>query len=126
MFKGYHFISRSLLSGGLAIFFIVFLISGCRTVSTVQSESETRKEAQEALAAVAGALSGKTLNEEDLRHLEKQIREDKEAQTAIQAITESVGGKPPIVKYCPITGQRYASYMEECPEHHVPLKVVDQ
>ncbi len=116
----------SLFSRVLIFVCVVLLISGCRTVSPAQSEGETREEAQEALSAIAGALSGKPLSEEDFRNLEKQIREDEEAQTAIQAITGSIGGGAPIVKYCPITGQRYAPHMEICPEHQVPLKIVEE
>ena len=94
-------------------------------MSPVQSREETGKDVTEALSAVAGALSGKVLDKDDLRNLEKQIRTDEDAQTAIQAITESVGGKVPIVKYCPITGRRYAAHMEYCPEHNVKLKIVE-
>ena len=94
-------------------------------MSPVQSREETGEDAKQAFSAVAGALSGKFLDEDDLRNLEKQIRTDEDAQTAIQAITESVGGKVPIVKYCPITGRRYAAHMEYCPEHNVKLKIVE-
>ena len=94
-------------------------------MSPVQSQEETEEDVQEALSAVAGALSGKPLDEDDLRNLEKQIRTDEEAQTAIQAITGSVGGKVPVVKYCPITGKRYAAHMEYCPEHNVKLEIVE-
>jgi len=65
------------------------------------------------------------LNEEELRDLKKQIRTDKEAQTAIQAITESVGGNQ-TVKYCPVTGRRYAAHIEICPEHQVKLEIVGE
>ncbi len=108
----------------IAVVCIGLFLTGCQTVSTVKSNREAREEAQEALSAVAGALSGRSLTDEELKGLEKQIREDEEAQTAIQAITESVGGQAPIVKYCPVTGKRYASHMEICPEHHVSLEIV--
>ena len=91
---------------------------------SVQSQEETGEDVQNALSAVAGALSGKTLDEEDLRSLEKQIRTDEDAQTAIRAISESVGGQAPVVKYCPVTGKRYAAHMEFCPEHNVKLEIV--
>ncbi|MCK5180718.1 MAG: hypothetical protein KAR32_14395 [Candidatus Omnitrophica bacterium] len=110
---------------GLTVFIIMILLSGCRTAPSVQGEGETGQDVQEALSAVAGALSGKKLSEEDLKNLEKQIRTDEEAQTAIQAITGSVGGQAPVVKYCPITGERYAAHMEYCPEHNVKLEIVE-
>ncbi len=109
---------------GSVTFFIVLFLAGCQTASPVQSRQETGKDVQEALSAVAGALSGRPLSEEELHDLEKQIRTDEEAQTAIQVITESVGGTP-AVKYCPVTGRRYAPHLEVCPEHGVELKEVD-
>lgn len=108
----------------LAVLLIVF-VAGCATSSAVKSERESVEETKEALSAVAGALSGKDLDEEDLRDLEQQIRTDEDAQTAIQAITDSVGGKAPVVKYCPVTGRRYAAHLETCPEHNVKLEIVE-
>ncbi len=124
-FKSFSLVVRSLGFNALAVLFIVFFFSGCKTLSPAKSDAETRKEAREALSVVAGAISGKTLSDEDLRNLEKQIREDEGAQSAIQAITESVGGKAAVVKYCPVTGKRYAPHMEICPEHHILLEVVN-
>jgi hypothetical protein len=112
-------------SASLVVFLTAVLLSGCKTVQPAQGQKETPTEVQEALSAVAQAVSGKTLDEKDLKALEKQIRDDKQAQSAIEAITGSVGGKAPIVKYCPITGKRYSADMEMCPEHKVPLKVVE-
>ncbi|HQP11008.1 MAG TPA: hypothetical protein PKV41_06465 [Candidatus Omnitrophota bacterium] len=125
MTKYYHFNKRSFVPRFMVFFCVVLILSGCRTIAPVgQGRNETSQEAQEALSAVAGAISGKPLSDEDLRNLEKQIREDEEAQTAVQAITQSVGGKAPVVKYCPIDGKRYAPHMEICPEHQVPLETV--
>ena len=110
----------------LTIFLTALFVSGCQTASPVHSSTEAREDATGALSAVAGAISGKPLSQEDLRHLEKQIQTDEEAQTAVRAITESVGGKAAAVKYCPVNGERYAPQFEVCPVHHVPLKIVDQ
>ena len=110
----------------LGILVIICVVAGCRTIPAARSEGETDREAQEALTAVAGAVAGKPLSQEEIRQLEKQLREDKEAQSAVQAITGSMSASTPVVKYCPITGKRYAPHMEFCPEHNVPLKVVDQ
>lgn len=118
-------IVQSRVFSGLITFLIIFVLSGCQTTSPMQSREETGKDVQEALSAVAGALSGKSLSKEEIRDLEKQIRTDEGAQTAIQAITEAVGGTP-VVKYCPITGQRYAPHFEVCPEHGVELKRVGE
>ena len=115
---------RPRIVGIIVILMAGFFLSGCQTTKQVQAPQESREDVEKILSTVAGALSGKTLSEEELHNLEKQIRTDKEAQTAVQQITDSVGGKAPIVKYCPVTGQRYAGHLKICPEHRVPLEVV--
>jgi len=107
----------------LVTFLVLFLL-GCQTTSQVKNSKEDAKDVREAISTVVGALSGKPLSEEDLNSLEKQVQTDKEAQSAIQAIADSVGGKATHVKYCPVTGKRYASNLEICPEHQVQLEVV--
>ena len=97
---------------------------GCQTIQQTQNSKENTEDAGEILSAVAGALSGKTLSEEEIRNLKKQIQTDKDAQSAIQVITDSVGGKTLQVKYCPVTGKRYASHIEICPEHQIKLEIV--
>ena len=103
---------------------LALLLVGCQTTLQVQRSKEKNENVEGALSAVAGALSGKALSKEEVRNLEKQIQTDEDAQTAIEAITDSVGGKDPRVKYCPVTGKRYAPYLEICPEHKVKLEVV--
>lgn len=126
LFRHFVFMSSKTVRNFL-VFFIVLLLSGCKTVSPVhvQSQEESDKEVKEALTAVAGAISGRPLDEKELQELEKQIRTDEKAQTAVQAITDSMGGKTPVVKYCPIDGRRYAPHMEYCPIHNVKLEVVE-
>jgi hypothetical protein len=114
-----------MLYPAVTLFLIATTLSGCQTAAPIKAESETNQDVQEALTAVAGAMRGRKLSEEEKRNLERQIRSDTEAQSAIQAISESVSGKSVKVKYCPITGKRYAPNLEECPEHHVPLETVD-
>jgi len=111
------------LKYSLVVLLALFLL-GCQTTSQVQHSKENTEDVREVLSAVAGALSGKKLSKEEIRNLEKQIRTDKEAQSAIQVITDSVGGKILQVKYCPVTGKRYASHIEICPEHQIQLEVV--
>ncbi len=103
---------------------IILFLSGCQTATSAKSQNETNEDVSEALSAVAGALSGKQLSKEEIQNLEEQIRTDEEAQTAIKAITDSVG-KTSAVKYCPVTGRRYAVHLEVCPEHQVQLEIVD-
>lgn len=113
------------LSGHKACLILALLLAGCQTASPKQQvQGESREEVQEALTAVAGALSGKQLSQEELSDLEHQIRTDAQAQSAIQAITDSVGGATPVVKFCPVTGRRYAAHLQRCPVHDVLLEVV--
>ncbi len=103
---------------------LAFFLFGCQTTYQVQDSKGDEENISEILSAVSGALSGKQLSAEELRNLEKQIRTDEDAQTAVQAITDSIGGKALQVKYCPVTGKRYASHLEICPEHQVSLEIV--
>jgi len=110
----------------LCVTLMIVLVSGCAsTASRVQAPQEPREDVQEALSAVAGALRGKPLTKEEIKGLEKQLKTDVEAQTAVQAITQSVGGNQPSVKYCPLDGKRYAPNLLTCPEHNVELEFVD-
>jgi len=120
---GFFTFLGSWVPGVLVTIFVIFFLSGCQTASSVQNQGETREDVQEALSAVTGAISGKSLSKEELRNLEKQIRADKDAQTAVRAITGSVGGTS-TVKYCPVTGRRYAAHLKICPEHGVELREV--
>jgi hypothetical protein len=103
----------------------VLMQGGCRTTAPIKHESESNEDVQEALTAVAGALSGREFSEEEKRNLQEQIRTDPDAQSAVQAIGGAVSGKDVKVKYCPVGGERYAPHLETCPVHHVPLEMVD-
>ena len=70
-------------------------------------------------------MSGRELSEEEKRNLQEQMRTDKDAQSAVQAISGSVSGKNVKVKYCPVGGERYAPHIETCPVHGVRLELVD-
>ncbi len=102
---------------------IIFL-TGCQTMAQPKAENESRRDVKEALGTIAEAISGKQLNEKELKDLSKDLRTNKEAQSAIQSITNSMNKKAVIVKYCPITGKRYAPRVIMCPEHHVKLKIL--
>jgi len=104
---------------------LVIFLFGCQTTSRDQNSKKNTEDVREVLSTVVGALSGRSLSEDELRNLENQIQSDEEAQSAIQAIADSVGGKATHVKYCPVTGRRYASHLEVCPEHQVKLEVVN-
>ena len=113
----------------IVLLLISIFICGCQTVKTDPSLEgkvfESRDDQESALLAVVGAVSDKELSEKDLRKLLKDIKNDEEAQSAINAVADSIGNKQPRIKYCPVTGKRYSSSIITCPEHNVELKWVE-
>ena len=103
----------------------ILFLTGCQTMSQPKSENESRKDVKEALGTIAEAISGKELSEKELKNLSKDLRTNKEAQSAIQSITNSMNKKSAIIKYCPLTGRRYAPRVMICPEHNVELKILE-
>ncbi len=78
-----------------------------------------------AASAVLGAVSGQDVTEQDLKNLAQQVQKDKEAQSAVESISGVFDPSRPKIKYCPVCGKRYRFTFEECPVHHVPLKILD-
>lgn len=72
-----------------------------------------------------GAVSGQDVTEQDLKNLAQQVQKDKEAQSAVESISGAFDPSRPKIKYCPVCGKRYRFTFEECPVHHVPLKILD-
>ena len=109
---------------------LILFFCGCQTMNSGHpldnSVSESRDEEESAFLAVVGAVTEKKLSEGDLHSLAKELRNDKEAQSAIKKITNSVSNKNIRVKYCPLTGKRYAPNILICPEHGVELKWVEE
>ncbi len=94
--------------------------------STNESQSQEKKsEVTSAIKSVVQSLSQEEMSPEDLKGLTKQIREDKETQTAVQSISEAMQGGQDFVKYCPIDGQRFHSKFETCPTHNVLLQAIE-
>ena len=112
----------------LRIFFVLTLMSmsGCQTVHSLKtSPANNEEEARQSLRSVAGAIRGKPLTDEEVKVLSRELKNDPQARSAVEAITGSMSQKQQAVKYCPVDGKRYASYLKECPQHHVPLKEPD-
>ncbi len=105
--------------------FIVLFLTGCQTVKPSQKTAESAGDVQKALTSVAGAISGQDMDKEDLKNLNRQLRSDEKARSAVKTLTDSLGGQPVQIKYCPLTGKRYASTIEFCPEHGVKLEFVE-
>lgn len=113
------------------LFLILFVVlaCGCHTIRTEPSldrkASESRDDQESALLAVVGAVSDKELSEKDLRKLLKDIKNDEEAQSAINVVADSISNQQKQIKYCPVTGKRYSASINTCPEHNVELKWVE-
>jgi hypothetical protein len=108
------------------------LISGCATTGQKTSAKsvngsqslETTNDVQSALQSVAGSLTGQEVSQEDLKKFSEQIQGDKEAKTAVKAVTNAMSGQR-CVKYCPVTGKRFSCRLKYCPEHGVLLKKIE-
>lgn len=98
--------------------------AGCTTTQNSAKNIESQQDVEKALRSMAGAVSGKNLTEEEFSNLTKQIRNDKQAQEAVGAITSSLEGSQ-VILYCPTDGKRYSSNFKTCPEHGVQLKEVE-
>jgi len=115
---------RELKSYFFLVIILVVFCSGCQSVSPPKSQTENYEQMQDAIGSIAEAVSGRELSEEEKQNLQKQIRTDPDAQSAIEEIKDSISGRPVQVKYCPVTGRRYASQMLVCPIHEVELREV--
>jgi len=104
------------------ILVLMLFLTGCQTLRQPKAKMESREDVQSALETITEALSGRQLSEEELNNLARDLKTDKEAQSAIQSITNSMSGKKVNIKYCPVTGKRYAPSLVNCPEHGVALK----
>ncbi|HBG61502.1 MAG: hypothetical protein A2Y03_06040 [Omnitrophica WOR_2 bacterium GWF2_38_59] len=113
----------------LFLILIAVFLCGCQTIkqdtSLGQTAHESRDDQESALLAVVGAVSDKELSEKDLRNLVKDIKNDEEARSAINVVADSISNKQLRVKYCPVTGKRYAASLSICPVHNVELKWVE-
>ena len=102
---------------------LIFVFCGCQTLSQ-QQKPQLQKQAQQDLKSVAGSLSNKPLTEEEWKKLQDQVKNNPEAQTAVQSVTDSLQNKKVIIKYCPVDGKRFSSHLTICPEHHVLLEIL--
>ena len=111
----------------------MFIMGGCATGAhqrisdkNRQAQTETPQDVVSALEKVAGSLSGKELNEKEIKNLSTDIRANKETQSALQSITSALGQERFGVKYCPVDGKHFSSRVMVCPEHNVKLKEVEE
>lgn len=112
-------------------FFVLFMsiifFSGCQTMKPQGNVQESRKEQEQSIKSVVGAISGKSLSDEDFNKLKRDISSDPQARSAIESISGSMrSGGAQVVKYCPVDGERYAAHLRVCPEHNVILEVLEE
>lgn len=111
---------------GALIFFLACVLSSCQTVSSSKKSQATKVSGDEAISSIAEVWAGKHLTREEIEGLKKQLKTDKEARSAIEAITGSVTAKRGGIKYCPVDGEHYAPHVEVCPVHKIKLKAVEE
>ena len=85
--------------------FIVFFLTGCATTSPKKSSDQSQ--------------------ETTLQNLAVQMQKNPEAQSAVESVSQTLKGQNVNIKYCPVDGKRFSAAMEQCPEHHVPLKLLE-
>ncbi|MBF0478472.1 MAG: hypothetical protein HQL26_03215 [Candidatus Omnitrophica bacterium] len=102
---------------------IVFCLCGCATTGKPVSPLNNVHASEKDLTAVASAVAGKPVSAQEMRNLEKNLRTNPEAQSAVKEVADSFNGEVK-VKYCPVDGKRYAPNIQECPLHHVKLEWV--
>jgi len=77
------------------------------------------------LQDVVEAVSGEEITEQDLRDFVHKARNDEETRSAVEAVSGAMTGEI-VIKYCPVDGKRYSSKILECPDHKVPLEIVEE
>jgi hypothetical protein len=100
------------------------MVFGCQTAPARKTSHarESSKEMLNAVGEVAGVLAGQELTDEQKKKLVRDIQKDKDAQSALRAISGAMDIKQTAVKYCPVDGKRYSHDLQICPEHKVKLQ----
>ena len=108
--------------------FILFFFCGCAAVSSQHKSSSagTDQDAVSAVKSLANSLSGKELNDRQIKELSKDIQKNKDTQSAIKSVSDAVGSKNVNVFYCPVDGERFSARVKSCPAHQVLLKKVEE
>ncbi|MGE0268371.1 MAG: hypothetical protein AB7S78_07950 [Candidatus Omnitrophota bacterium] len=107
------------------VFLSVLFFNGCQTIKAKKGQLEYLNQSQEAIGSIAEAVTGKPLTEQEKKNLEKQLKEDPEAISAVESIANSVS-QPVRMKYSPVTGKRYAGHLQIDPETGAKLLWLDE
>ncbi len=110
---------------------LLFSLAGCASSSSTngrvirpQAPAESTQEVVTAIEQVLGSVSGKPVSQKDLEKLDKEIRSDPQAKSAVKAMQDSISGKGSVIRFCPVDGQRYSYKFAICPIHKVPLQLL--
>jgi len=121
---------RSLIKMGLVACGLLWFGVGCAGLGRGRipearlinaSDAESLEDVSSALTAITGSVSNRNLSEEELYQAARRMREDPQAQTAVEAISSAFDRKDIRVKYSPVTGKRYSAQLEVDPETGVKL-----
>ena len=78
------------------------------------------------LFLLLGCASMSTHKASHLEELSQNIQKDKQAQSAIESVTDAMISNRAAVHYCPVDGERFSPRVKICPTHNVPLKEVEE
>ena len=74
---------------------------------------------------IFGCTSMPTEKNSPFKKISQDIQKDKQAQSAIESVTEAMSSNRSAVHYCPVDGERFSPRVKVCPTHHVLLKEVE-
>ncbi len=113
----------SIILQAFYILLIAVFVSSCSTANRHNSQrllnnskEENIADAVSAMKSVAEAVAQKELTEEELKNLAHDLQSNKDSQSAVEAITNSLSREKPKIKYSPSTGKRYSAELEFDPE----------
>lgn len=108
----------------LITIFISLSLQACQSTKTESIQESSLQDEQEALQSVAGAITGSTVTEKDLKDVGRQVQRNPEARSAVESISSSLDSTNQKIKYCPETGERFAAHLEYCPGSETKLEWV--
>ena len=101
----------------------ICFLAGCKTTQPKQPDSITQSVS--ALGTVTEGLTNQNISKSDLKNLAVNVQKDPQTKSAVQSINNALQVQQTGIKYCPVDGQRFDASVEECPIHHVKLKIVE-
>jgi hypothetical protein len=106
---------------------LLFHSAGCSGKNPqAKAVHESSQDVEQAIKAIAEAVSGREVNEKELQELKHQLRHDEGARSAIQSMTNAMDQRPKRIKYSPLTGKRYAPHLEVDPETGAKLEWLEE